>query len=150
MAWPIYESPSITKIEIVSNHRERPGRSKTWWVAIFFQWIIKACGREKVLAWYSIQNGRNWVFSKYKIEEVCFGHGVKNLWSNYVDANFHLTITTCVSYNGFFLTPIFVVPSQQLNQYSMDLFHNWSKRHLCCPEGIHELQNIYEMVGTLW
>ena len=38
--------------------------------------------------------------------------GSKNVWSKSVDANFHFTITACVTANYFILTPMFVVPVQ--------------------------------------
>ena len=46
----------------------------------------------------------------------------KHLWSKSIDDNLYLTITKCLSANGFVLTPMFVVPGQRLNQDVMDKY----------------------------
>ena len=61
-----------------------------------------------------------------------------------LDSNFHLIITECVASTGFVLPPpMFVFPIQLLNRDVADECTIEGSLISVCPEGIHELRNIY-------
>ena len=44
----------------------------------------------------------------------------KNVWSEIVEASFHMTIVACVSANGFSFPPLFTLPGQRFNRATIE------------------------------
>ena len=73
-----------------------------------FQQNIKVCGQEKILPGRLFKMEKTG-FSKNSKSKKCVAFiGFKNVWSKYVDPDFHLNITSCVPSNVFFNTPMFL------------------------------------------
>ena len=57
---------------------------------------------------------------KNKTRKVIAVTGLKNVLLKILEASFHMTIVACVSANGFYVPPLFIIPDQRLNSAIMD------------------------------